>query len=112
MLRIPCPVCGAAAEETEFRCGGEAHRRRRAGPGESDEAFAAYLFERENPKGLIFERWVHAAGCGGWFHLARDTRTAELFGTYPIEADEPPAALRERALARLAARGLPERAPF
>lgn len=112
MLRITCPVCGAAGDETEFRYGGEAHIARQAGPGDDDAGLAAYLFDRDNPKGLAFERWRHGAGCGKWFHLARDTRTAEIFGSYPIEATEPPDSLRERALARLAARGLPPRAPF
>ncbi len=29
--------------------------------------FEDYLFMRENPKGVHFERWRHAYGCGKWF---------------------------------------------
>ena len=52
------------------------------GPGSADDAFADYLFERRNPRGVHFERWRHAFGCGKWFHVARDTATLEIFGSY------------------------------
>ena len=89
MLRLTCPCCGIAADETELAPGGEAHLRR-AGPAATDEAFAAYLFERANPKGVHFERWRHAHGCGKWFHAARDTVTMEVFGTDPAQGAAPP----------------------
>ena len=57
---------------------------------ESDADFADYLFERRNPRGVHFERWRHAFGCGKWFHVARDTATLEIFGSYPAEAGAPP----------------------
>ena len=69
MLLLNCPACGVTAEETEF---------------------AAYLFERKNPRGPHFERWRHAFGCGKWFHVARDTATLEVFGSYSAQATEPP----------------------
>ena len=47
--------------------GGEAHLKR-FGPGSSDDDFEAYLFNRENPKGVHFERWRHINGCGKWFN--------------------------------------------
>ncbi|MFP4570110.1 sarcosine oxidase subunit delta, partial [Rhodosalinus sp.] len=47
MLFLTCPYCHVAAEETELHPGGEAHLTR-VGPEGSDEAFHAYLFEREN----------------------------------------------------------------
>jgi len=34
----------------------------------TDEAWADYLFTRTNPKGVGFERWVHAFGCHQWFN--------------------------------------------
>ena len=80
MLLLTCPCCGVEAEETEFVPGGEAHLKR-MGPGASDEDFRSYLFERRNPRGVHFERWRHAYGCGKWFHLARDTATLEVFGS-------------------------------
>lgn len=92
MLLLTCPCCGVAAEETELAAGGEAHVKR-AGPGASDEDFDAYLFLRKNPKGVHFERWRHAMGCGKWFLAARDTLTLEVFGTYPAQTTEPPAAI-------------------
>ena len=63
MLIFQCPYCGIDADETELSPGGEAHLKR-FGPGASDEDFESYLFMRENPKGVHFERWRHAYGCG------------------------------------------------
>ena len=92
MLILECPYCGVLADETELAPGGEAHLKR-FGPGSEDAAFEGYLFMRKNPKGVHFERWRHAAGCGKWFHAARDTVTLEVFGTYPAQTNEPPKAL-------------------
>ncbi len=89
MLTLTCPCCGLKADETELAPGGEAHLKR-FGPGSSDEDFHDYLFTRENPHGVHFERWRHAYGCGKWFHAARDTVTLEVFGTYPAQTLEPP----------------------
>ncbi|MCI4664398.1 MAG: sarcosine oxidase subunit delta [Neomegalonema sp.] len=108
MLMIQCPCCGATAEEADFHCGGEAHIVRLAGDNDADADLGAYLFERANPKGLCFERWRHQYGCGKWFHLARDSRTMEIFGVYDIKAPAPPAEIVAEARRRIAARGLPE----
>ncbi|MEX5726778.1 sarcosine oxidase subunit delta [Rhodovulum iodosum] len=89
MLSLRCPYCGVEAEETELAPGGEAHLVRQ-GPGSSDEDFETYLFLRENPKGVHFERWRHAHGCGKWFHAARCTVTLEVFGTYSAQVSAPP----------------------
>jgi sarcosine oxidase subunit delta len=51
------------------------------------------MFARRNPKGVHFERWRHAMGCGKWFLAARDTVTLEVYGTYPAQSTEPPKAL-------------------
>ncbi|MDF1856082.1 sarcosine oxidase subunit delta [Pseudooceanicola sp.] len=95
MLILTCPCCGVSAEETEFHCGGEAHLKR-FGPDSSDSDFETYLFQRQNPRGVHFERWRHVNGCGKWFHAARCTQTLEIFGTYPAQTTEPPQALRDR----------------
>lgn len=92
MLTLTCPYCGVDADETELHAGGEAHLTR-FGPGSDDTEFEGYLFARENPKGVHFERWRHAYGCGKWFHAARCTMTLEVFGTYPAQTTEPPADL-------------------
>ncbi|HEY3811956.1 MAG TPA: sarcosine oxidase subunit delta [Caulobacteraceae bacterium] len=84
MLLIKCPFCGER-DEIEFRCGGESHIQRPASDV-SDETWGAYLFARENPRGVHFERWVHHAGCRQWFNLARDTVTHEIRSVYPITA--------------------------
>lgn len=99
MLILQCPCCGVMAEETELTAGGEAHLTR-FGPGASDDDFEGYLFLRENPKGVHFERWRHSNGCGKWFHVARCTMTNEVFGTYPAQTTEPPAEILEKIRAK------------
>jgi len=82
MLSIACPFCGPR-DETEFRCGGQAHLLRPDSPAKAtDKAWGAYLFTRANPKGPGLERWVHWAGCRQWFNVARDTRTHEILAVY------------------------------
>ena len=99
MLILTCPCCGVTAEETEFHGGGEAHITR-FGPGSSEDDFHGYLFEKVNPKGVHFERWRHANGCGKWFHAARCTATLEVFGTYRAQTVEPPREIKDKISAR------------
>ena len=99
MLTLTCPYCGVNAEEAELSPGGEAHLKR-FGPDSSDEQFEGYLFARKNPKGVHFERWRHAHGCGKWFLVARDTAMLEVFGSYPAQTTEPPADLIEKIKAK------------
>ena len=95
MLILTCPYCGVAADETELTPGGEAHLTREA-PGSDDAAFEAYLFQRENPKGVHFERWRHSYGCGKWFHAARCTQTLQVYGSYPAQTSAPPQAICDK----------------
>ena len=89
MHQIRCPWCGAR-DETEFRCGGEAHIARPAQPAAlADDQWADYLFMRGNPKGVHFERWRHVHGCGRWFNLARDTVSDQILEVYPMGAPRP-----------------------
>ena len=99
MLILTCPNCGVAAAETELTAGGEAHLKRH-GPGSSDDDFEGYLFQRENPKGVHFERWRHSYGCGKWFHAARCTITLEVFGTYSAQVTEPPKEILDKISAK------------
>lgn len=99
MLILQCPYCGVEADETELSPGGEAHLKR-YGPGSSDDAFEGYLFQRENPRGVHFERWRHIYGCGKWFHAARCTVTLEVFGTYPAQTTEIPADIQDAISAK------------
>jgi sarcosine oxidase subunit delta len=93
MLTLTCPHCGIPADETELAPGGEAHLKRH-GPGSSEEEFEGYLFARANPKGVHYERWRHAFGCGKWFLAARDTATLRVWGTYPATLAAPADELR------------------
>jgi len=99
MLTLTCPCCGVVADETELHAEGEAHLKR-FGPGSSDEDFTTYLFQRENPKGVHFERWRHACGCGKFFHAARCTMTLEVFGTYAAQTLEPPQHIKDAITAK------------
>lgn len=89
MLILTCPYSGVSGEETEFQNGGEAHLRR-VGPGSGDAELEAYLFSRKNPRGVHFERWRHAYGCGKWFLVARDTVTLQVYGSYSAQTVNPP----------------------
>lgn len=99
MLILDCPCCGQKVDETDLAAGGEAHLVR-FGPGSSDDEFETYLFMRENPKGVHFERWRHAFGCGKWFLAARATDTLEVFGTYPAQSKEPPQHIKDAISAK------------
>jgi heterotetrameric sarcosine oxidase delta subunit len=80
MMQIACPWCGMR-DEPEFIWGGTAHI---AQPGleASDQAWGEYLFFRDNPKGVLHERWRHAYGCGQWFNVSRNTVTHEILAVY------------------------------
>jgi sarcosine oxidase subunit delta len=87
MLLIPCPYCGARPE-LEFRNGGHAHIRRDPAAAD-DAAWADFLFMRDNPKGIIAERWRHAAGCGRFFNLLRDTVSDRILVSYKVGEPKP-----------------------
>ncbi|MEM7242219.1 MAG: sarcosine oxidase subunit delta [Pseudomonadota bacterium] len=89
MLKLQCPYCLVMVDETELTPGGQAHITRH-GAGASDQELEEYLFFRNNPKGVHFERWRHTYGCGKWFHAARCTLTLEVFGTYSAQTLIPP----------------------
>lgn len=89
MLLIRCPYCGDRAE-IEYANAGEAHIVRPADPmAVSDEEWAQYLYMRDNPKGLIAERWRHSHGCGRFFNAIRDTRTDRFVMTYEMGQPRP-----------------------
>lgn len=89
MLKLNCPFCGVR-DEHEFKCGGQSHITRPGPHGDvTDAQWAAYLFQRENPKGWHFERWCHTAGCRQWFNVARHTVTHEIRHVYAMTAPKP-----------------------
>ncbi len=88
MLLIKCPYCEEERPELEFRNAGEAHLVRSASIAEqSDDDFAAFLYFRQNPKGLQFERWRHIHGCGRFFNAVRDSVSDKFLTVY--KAGEP-----------------------
>ena len=96
MLLIPCPCCGEARPEIEFRYGGEAHIARPRDPSAlNDEQWADFLYMRTNPKGIHFERWRHVHGCGRFFNAVRDTVSDRILLTYKSGEPRPDAATSE-----------------
>jgi sarcosine oxidase, subunit delta len=87
MLRIPCPYCGIR-DEPEFVFGGSSHVQRPAVDA-SDAEWTDYLYFRDNPAGVHFERWVHAYGCGRWFNIARNTLSHEILHVYRMGEARP-----------------------
>ena len=82
MLLIPCPHCGERPE-LEFAYGGQAHIARPADPSAlTDDAWAEYLYMRDNPKGPHPERWRHTHGCGRFFNVVRDTSSDAILVAY------------------------------
>lgn len=89
MLLIACPYCGPRPE-LEFSHAGEAHIARPERPGDlDDDAWAAYLYLRANPKGLHAERWRHTHGCARFFNAVRDTTTDQFAATYKVGEARP-----------------------
>ncbi len=89
MLLIACPHCGPRPE-LEFHYAGEAHIARAENPAaESDEAWAAFLYLRTNPKGPHAERWRHTHGCARFFNAIRDTLTDRFLATYKVGETRP-----------------------
>ncbi len=80
MLLIPCPHCGPRPE-LEFRNAGHAHIVRDPA-GSDDQRWAETLFFRDNPKGIMAERWRHFSGCGRFFNALRDTVSDAILATY------------------------------
>nr|WP_082766346.1 sarcosine oxidase subunit delta [Paramesorhizobium deserti] len=88
MLLIYCPYCQEERPEIEFRHAGEAHLVRSPDIADQGELeFEAYLYLRQNPKGIVAERWRHIHGCGRFFNAIRDTVSDRIYATY--KAGEP-----------------------
>jgi sarcosine oxidase subunit delta len=84
MLLIKCPYCGPRPE-IEFSYGGQAHIERPKDPmALDDQAWAEFLYIRNNPRGIHAERWRHINGCARFFNVRRDTITDEILATYKI----------------------------
>lgn len=87
MLLIPCPYCGDRPE-LEFRYAGHAHIVRDPSKAD-DKSWGEFLFVRENPKGVMAERWRHNSGCGRFFNALRDTVSDLFLASYRIGEPRP-----------------------
>ena len=87
MQRCSGPWCGTR-DELEFSLGGESPLTRPT-LAASDAIWSDYLFNKENTKGIHFERWMHSYGCGRWFNVARDTVTHEIYEVYKMGLPKP-----------------------
>ncbi len=76
-MRIPCPLCGERGAE-EFAYHGDATLRR-PDRAATPEAWADYVYLRDNPPGRHSELWYHASGCQAWLVVERDVRTHGVF---------------------------------
>jgi sarcosine oxidase subunit delta len=82
MLLIRCPFCEMDRPELEFRYAGEAHLVRPDPATASDADWAAFLYFRDNPRGVHAERWRHNAGCGRYFNALRHTVSDRFLAAY------------------------------
>ena len=90
MLLIRCPYCEEERPELEFRHAGEAHLVRPSPiTSMSEEDFEGYFFIRQNPKGLVYERWRHVHGCARFFNAVRDTVSDKFVMTYKAGEKKP-----------------------
>jgi heterotetrameric sarcosine oxidase delta subunit len=79
-MLIDCPYCGPR-DLAEFAVKGEFRARPKVKggfDGEAIHAFAEAVYLRDNPAGPHREYWLHAAGCGSWLVIERDTRTHRI----------------------------------
>jgi heterotetrameric sarcosine oxidase delta subunit len=85
-MLIKCPHCGTRPIE-EFTFLGDARPRRPQStePAAMDDWYA-YVYLRDNPKGLIEEYVHHSGGCRAWLVVTRNTETHEVMGTVTASA--------------------------
>ncbi len=82
-MYIPCPWCGEREYE-EFIYGEDATVTGPADPEHADaQAWADYVYFRDNPRGVHDELWYHAHGCHQWFKVRRDTVTHDVIASAP-----------------------------
>lgn len=86
-MRITCPFCGLR-DEAEFAFRGDATVKRPP-PDAGTAAFAAYVYDRTNPKGWHVEWFQHAHGCRQWLKVARHTVTHEVRAVVTASEDVP-----------------------
>jgi sarcosine oxidase subunit delta len=76
-MLIPCPVCGLR-DHGEFVYGGDATVARPELATTDPAPWAAYVFDRRNPRGPHEEYWQHVLGCRQVMVVTRDTETHDI----------------------------------
>lgn len=76
-MLIPCPVCGER-DHGEFTYGGDAAIERPDIADRNEARWAAYVYDRANPRGAHSEYWHHVHGCRLWMVVSRDTQTHQV----------------------------------
>ena len=71
-MLITCPYCGPR-DLAEFACLGDGGRTRPDPASTDQDAWNAYVYERDNPDGEHREIWQHAGGCRAHLLVTRDT---------------------------------------
>ena len=77
-MRLPCPLCGDRDIEEFTYLGDAAPQRPDPATGDPD-AWHAYVYLRDNPRGRHRELWHHLQGCRAWLCVTRDTATHTVF---------------------------------
>jgi sarcosine oxidase subunit delta len=77
-MLIPCPICGLR-DQSEFTYGGDATPVRPNMISTEVERWAAYVYDRSNPRGGHEELWHHVHGCRSWLFVERNTETHDVF---------------------------------
>jgi sarcosine oxidase, subunit delta len=84
-FQIECPNCGKRAV-WEYHYGGP--QRSRPAAAASDQAWAAYLYDRPNLRGEQTEWWYHRSGCKLWFLVERNTQTNLVLRSWRYAPEE------------------------
>ncbi len=86
-MLIPCPYCGPR-EVDEFTYIGDGARRR---PPDDDDfdAWFAWVYLRDNPRGPHTEIWHHTHGCRQHLIVRRDTVDHAIADVRPARGGMP-----------------------
>ena len=76
-IRIPCPHCGERPIE-EYLYGEVPNVPDSITDPEARDLDQAFM--RDNPEGVVRERWFHVYGCRRWLWLRRDRSTDRVIG--------------------------------
>ena len=80
-MLIPHPLLGLRDAQEFTYLGDAALLARPDGLAEgAADAFNAYVYLRDNPRGVHDEHWHHTAGCRRWLVVTRDTATHAVAG--------------------------------